>query len=152
MVFNTGCRVKQKDKISRHSMPDNGLPEFFILGISSTEADYKLSLALNKQSGFDLRHSEKGVEVKTGTEITEFSRFSDPSSSLSLVSNKSEGKFLIRKLKNLDFFLVLDPSADFKKAEALASTIRKSREITAVFVFRSGEIADRNTALLIVHN
>lgn len=133
-------------------MPDNGLPEFFILGISSTEADYKLSLSLNKQSGFDLRHSDIGIEVKTETETIEFSRFSDASSSLSLVSNKSEGRFLFRKLKNIDFFLVMDPSADLKKAETIAAKIRKNREITAVFVFRSGEIADRNTTLLIVHN
>jgi len=138
-----------KAKITRHAIVDSGMPDFIFLGIVSAEPDYRLSVMLNRHLAIDLRHSQTDICEVRGKDETAWSRFTTTPLTLSLVSNKSRGKILIRKLKNIDYLLVIHNADDGKNAGALAAAVRKCPEVTAVFVFESLETGDRNLALLV---
>lgn len=141
--------MSAKEKITRHTISDSGKSYFFFLGIVSSEPDYRLSVMLNRHLAIDLRHSQNDIfEGKDKNEGT-WSRFITTPLKISLVSNKSRGKILVRKLKNIDYLLVLHDIADRNNAESLASSVRKCPEVTAVFLFDSLEITDRNIPLLV---
>jgi hypothetical protein len=138
-----------KAKITRHAIIDSGMPDFIFLGIVSAEPDYRLSVMLNRHLAIDLRHSQTDICEVRGKDETTWSRFTTTPLTLSLVSNKSRGKILIRKLKNIDYLFVIHNAEDGKNAGALAAAVRKCPEVTAVFVFESLEIGDRNLSLLV---
>ncbi|MCU0410633.1 MAG: IPExxxVDY family protein [Bacteroidales bacterium] len=138
-----------KAKITRHAIIDSGTPDFIFLGIVSAEPDYRLSVMLNRHLAIDLRHSQTDIREVRGKDETTWSRFTTTPLTLSLVSNKSRGKILIRKLKNIDYLLVIHNADDGKNAGALAASVRKCPEVTAVFLFESLEIGDRNLPLLV---
>jgi hypothetical protein len=138
-----------KAKITRHAIIDSGTPDFIFLGIVSAEPDYRLSVMLNRHLAIDLRHSQTDICEVRGKDETTWSRFTTTPLTLSLVSNKSRGKILIRKLKNIDYLLVIHNADDGKNAGALAASVRKCPEVTAVFLFESLEIGDRNLPLLV---
>lgn len=138
-----------KAKITRHAIIDSGIPDYIFLGIVSAEPDYRLSVMLNRHLSIDLRHSQTDIREGKGTDETTWSHFTTTPLTLSLVSNKSRGKILIKKLKNIDYLLVIHNAADRKNAGSLAAAVRKCPEVTAVFVFESLETGDRNLALLV---
>ncbi len=135
-------------KITRHTIPGEEIKEFFFLGVVSAEPDYRLSVLINRHLGSDLRKCDDEIAVQTDSGSHSFSRFTTVPPELSLVSNRSEGSILMRKLKNIDFFLLICGQADRHKAEELAASLREIPEITAVFVLDSRNITDRNLPLL----
>ena len=135
-------------KITRHTIPGDEIKEFFFLGVVSAEPDYRLSVLINKHLGTDLRKCDDEITVQTDSGRPSFSRFTTVPPELSLVSNRSEGYVLLRKLKNIDFFLLFCGQTERQKTEELATTLREIPEITAVFVLDSRKITDRNLPLL----
>ncbi|MFN2314985.1 MAG: IPExxxVDY family protein [Bacteroidales bacterium] len=135
-------------KITRHTIPGEEIKEFFFLGVVSAEPDYRLSVLINRHLGTDLRKCDDEITVQTDSGRPSFSRFTTVPPELSLVSNRSEGYILLRKLKNIDFFLLICGQSDMQKAEKLAATLREIPEITAVFVLDSRKISDKNLLLL----
>ena len=135
-------------KITRHTIPGEERQEFFFLGVVSAEPDYRLSVLINRHLGTDLRKCDKEIAVQTESGKPSFSRFTTVPPDLSLVSNRSEGHILLRKLKNIDFFLLFCGQTERQKTEELATTLREIPEITAVFVLDSRKINDRNLLLL----
>lgn len=135
-------------KITRLTIADEDRPAFIFLGVVSSEPDYRLSVMLNRYLGTELRKDLTDIKDTSTTGTNTFSRFTDTHTALSLVSNRNEGSILIRKLKNIDFLLVIHGEPDKKRAEELAVKLRSVAEVTAVFVFDSREISDRNIALL----
>jgi hypothetical protein len=135
-------------KITRHTIPGEERQEFFFLGVVSAEPDYRLSFLINRHLGADLRKCDDEIPVQTGSGRPSFSRFTSVPPELSLVSNRSEGHILLRKLRNIDYFLLICGQDDMPRAEKLAATLREIPEITAVFVLDSRKISDRNLPLL----
>jgi len=140
--------MKEKGKKTMHTIPEVDTPDFIFLGIVTSEPDYKLSVILNKRFGISLHHDSRGIIDGNGESASVFSVFNTSPSILSLVANKCERSFLLRKLKNIDYFLVIHGVSDRKKAESLASDIRSIQEVTAVFVFDSCDIKDKKIKLL----
>jgi hypothetical protein len=140
--------MSSRRKFTRHKIGSREIPDFIFLGIVSSEPDYRLSVMLNRHLGIDLRHSQTDISDETGPSDQRYSRFTTNPVTLSLVSNRNQGKSLIRKLKNIDYLLILHGPPDRKQAEALAASVRRSSEVTAVFVFESKEINDSNLSLL----
>ena len=103
---------------------------------------------LNRHLGIDLRRSPADIIEGAGSGEKRYSLFTTTPPSLSLASNRCSGKTLIRKLKSIDYLLIIHGASDRKQAEALATTVRKIGEVTAVFVLDSRETDDRNLALL----
>ncbi len=135
-------------KITRHTIPGEERQVFFFLGVVSAEPDYRLSVLINRHLGTDLRRCDEEIAVQTDSGKPSFSRFTTVPPELSLVSNRSEGHILLRKLKNIDFFLLFCRKTERQKTEELATTLREIPEITAVFVLDSRKIDDRNLLLL----
>jgi len=144
--------MKRPDKITRVKLSINDEDEFIMLGIVSTDPDYKLSLTLNKK----LRLSLKTIPAvmftdESGAELS-FSRFSDsagvPEVVINLVSNRSGKHFLLNKLKNIDFILQLyDPGKSYN-LEYLISLLREINTVTGVFHLDLKSLKDKNLKYL----
>ena len=132
----------------KHTIAREEKTDFFFLGIVSAEPDYRLSVMMNKNLGTDLRKCPDDIAVNAGTVKKSFTCFASVTPPLMLVSNRSEGAIFVRRLKNIDFLLIIRGHHDGKKAEALAAAVRSIPEVTAVFFFDSREISDRNLSLL----
>ncbi len=135
-------------RITRHTIPGEDTPEFFFLGVVSSESDYRLSVMINRHLATDLRKCPDVITLRFATDNPGFSCFTSVTPAFSLVSNRSEGNLLLRKLKNIDFFFLMTGQADRQHVETMAASLRNMPEITAVFIFNSREISDRNLSLL----
>lgn len=140
-------------KVTRLQLENNGKDDFIILGLVSSEPDYKLSLSINKKSGISLKNVSP-VKINEETEEVFFSRFSFTSSSsgttCNLISNRHGKSFLFRKLKNIDYiFQIYNPANEFD-AERLSSDLRTIETITAVFNIDLSSFKDKNLESLIL--
>jgi hypothetical protein len=141
--------MSQVKKITRHTIKTNETPAFLFLGIVSSEPDYRLSVMLNRHLGIDLRKGPEEVSAGTGNETHSFSVFTTTPPALSLISNRSVGITLLKKLKNIDFLLLIHGVPDRKQAENLTASVRNIPDVTAVFLLDSRDFSDRNIALLV---
>jgi hypothetical protein len=141
--------VKEREKVTRHTIFSAEPAEFLFLGLVTSEPDYRLTVMLNRQLSISLQHNDIDIVAGSGDDAPHFSVFTTSPLMLSLVTNRIPGNFLIRKLKTIDYFLVIHGVPDRVKAENLAAQIRKHPDITAVFLFNSTLIADRNIKLLV---
>jgi hypothetical protein len=135
-------------KITRHIIRKEEIPAFIFLGIVSAEPDYRLSVMLNRHLGSDFRKGSENITAISDKGTNSFSCFISTQPALKLVSNKSGEAVFMRKLGKMDFLLVPGRPSNRKNTEDLATMIRKIPEVTAVFVFNSREISDRNVSLL----
>lgn len=99
-----------RKKVHKLTVHESGT--YRLLGISSHENDYRLSWAINRQLGLDFRKTESlPVFNKTedNPEQLEFSIFQyitpDGVLKMNLISNRCPNGFLIREMKNIDYFL-----------------------------------------------
>jgi hypothetical protein len=139
-------------KIKKVQLKVNQNFEFALLGIVSSEPDYKLSLTLNRKLKISLKNVSPLLILDGTSEIT-FSRFSDnttsPDLTYELVSNRSGKNILLKKLKNIDYILqVYDPDNETDTVKIVA-TLRNVNHITAVFNLDTGKIKDKNLQYLI---
>lgn len=132
------------------SESDDDIP--VLIGIVSSEPDYRLSLKLNLRLGIGLK-SIGPVEFadETGVEFR-FSRFSDspahPASGLQMVCNRSLKNFLLPKLKNIDFLILIPGSTDKPFLEKLMADLRETDSITGVFNIDPKALKDKNLKYL----
>lgn len=139
-MHNTG-------NIKKFHLPvsDDDIP--LLLGIVSSEPDYRLSLKLNKKLGISLKSIDP-VEFtdETGDKFW-FSRFSDPAS-MQLVSNRFKKNFLLTKLKNIDFLILIPGLTDEKNREKMISDLRETDSITGVFTIDIQSLKEKNLKYL----
>lgn len=127
--------------------------EFLLLGLVSSEPDYKLSLSINKKFRISLKNiSPVKIDEGTDRELS-FSRFSDTKNSpgivFNLVSNRSDKRFFLKNLKNVDYiFQVYDPEND-NNIDYLAASLREIETINAVFKIDLNTFKDKNLQYLI---
>ena len=144
-------RDSQKITKIHLSVSEQDIP--IILGIVSADPDYRLSLKLNKELSISLKNTDPVEFIdSTGNKLL-FSRFSDkseaPDSQFQLVSNRSEKNFILRKLKNIDYLLLLhNPSGDVN-FEKVMSELREIDSITGVFNIDIKALKDKNLKYLI---
>lgn len=140
-------------KVTRVKLHIEQINDFILLGVVSSEPDYKLSLALNKKFGISLKNitpvkisREKGIELL-------FSRFSDSAKSpdriFTLTSNRSGKRFLISKLRNVDYILNIHDPDNKNNITKVISSLREIASITAVFNIDIDSIKDKNLHLVI---
>lgn len=135
-------------KLTRVKLQIDQPDDYLLIGIVSSEPDYKLSLALNKKFSISLKNSEPvKLPGDDGSELI-FSRFtfSDTysGSTFNLISNRSGKHFLIRKLKNVDYILYVHDPENEADMSRLTTSLREIQGITAVFNFDYGTIKDKN--------
>lgn len=144
--------MKGRPKITRIQLEDNTDEEYTILGIVSTEADYKLSQLLNNKLKIALKNNKPlDVPGVNGMNLS-FSRYSDTSGSseitYNLISNRSDKDYLLKKLKNIDYFFQIHCSDNTCDIKLLTRTLREIEKITAVFRLNPLEIKDMNLVYL----
>lgn len=140
--------MKSEQKITRVKLKTNLNNDVILLGLVSSEPDYKLSLALNKKLAISLKsNSPVKVADNNGHELT-FSRFSFASNSsdiyFNLISNRYGKYYLLKKLKNIDYIFQLHDSENEINISQITSEIREIEAITAVFTIDFNTIKDKN--------
>jgi hypothetical protein len=140
--------MKNTQKITRLKLNIGEDTDYTLLGIVSSEPDYKLSLSLNKKFSITLKNiSPLRIPGDNNTELT-FSMFSnneDPAGLFfNLVSNRSGKYFLISKLKNIDYLLQLQIPEKEAKLSRIVTDIREIETVTAVFNIDTSTLKDKN--------
>ncbi len=144
--------MKSHQKIRRVHLNLNEEDESILLGIVSSDPDYKLSLALNKKLGLSLKNNSPVEPDHSKLPELFFSRFTDltraPDIVFSLVSNRSGKNFFLNKLRNIDYLLhVYDPE-NSSDTDKLISGLREIETVTAVFNIDIKSVKDKNLRYL----
>jgi hypothetical protein len=139
--------VSNSTKITRLTIENPKEEPFSFLGIVISEPDYTLSLRINRKLGISLRHSDDEIIVKSESSSASFSKFITANRRYALVSNKSEKDILISKLNKIDFLFLFGTNKQ-KEIDVLVGLLREIQGVTAVFIFRSPEVKDKNIDLL----
>lgn len=144
--------MQNSQKVKRVQLKVNQLNDFALLGIVTSEPDYKLSLTLNKKFGISLKYASP-LEVRdpNQTELI-FSRFSDISNSagltFNLISNRSGKHFLFNKLKNIDYILQVHDSENDANISQITDILREIESVNAIFTIDINTFKDKNLHLL----
>jgi hypothetical protein len=134
-------------KVKRVQFKLNQIDDFLLLGLVTSEPDYKLSLTLNNKFGFSLKNISP-IEIADDNKSTLFfSRFSDTDSSgiiYNLISNRSGKYFLLRKLKNIDYIFQVHDSENINNISLITDTLREIKSVNAVFNIDTNNLKDKN--------
>lgn len=127
---------------------------FIVIGITSDENDYRLIWEINKELGWNLERKENYRWYdKTIDKESEFSLFSytdeDTYVLYKLISNKNEGFFLLDKLKNIDYLLLIYDEPDSDIFESISERLKKLKAIRAVFNIDLSKHKNRERLLII---
>jgi hypothetical protein len=145
--------MKGPQKITRIHLSVSEQDEPSIFGIVTPDADYKISLKLNKKLKISLKNSTPlEVEDNEGKKL-DFSKFSDtsasPDSAFHLVSNRSGKNYFLKNLKNIDYILVLYDQGKKYNSEQITTSLREIETITAVFNIDRKVLKNKNLINLI---
>jgi hypothetical protein len=145
--------MKKPQKITRVKLQIEDTNDFILLGLVSSEPDYKLSLALNKKLSISLKNiSPTMINGENGNNLL-FSRFSDsgesPDRIFNLISNRCGKYFLIKKLRNIDYIFQIHDPENRNIVSEITSSLREIDTITAVFNIDIDSIKDKNLNLVI---
>jgi hypothetical protein len=145
--------MKNSQKITRIHLPvsDHDLP--VIVGLVSPDPDYKLSLKLNNRLNISLKNSDPvTIQYEEGKKYF-FSKFLDSSVSpdlvFQLISNRAGKDFLLRKLINIDFLLLIHDPGKTLNLEQIISEVREIDSVSGVFTIDAKTLKDRNLKYLI---
>ncbi|HOO99715.1 MAG TPA: IPExxxVDY family protein [Bacteroidales bacterium] len=145
--------MRSNPKIKRLHLDLSEHPASALAGVVSPEPDYKISLLINRKLGISLKNT---LPLITGTredDKSTFSRFSDTSSPhgvvYELISNHGGKDYLIRKLRNIDYFFVIHNSESGTETERIISLLRKTDSVTAVLIIDAEKLKDKNLKYLI---
>lgn len=140
--------MKSNQKITRVQLKINHDDELIILGLVSSEPDYKMSLSINKKFRISLKNISPVKLISKGGEEISYSRFSDASRApdivFSLVSNRSGKNFLIKNLRNIDFIFIVHKNEDDNKIEEITVSLREIEAVNAVFNIDLNIFKDKN--------
>jgi len=145
--------MKNSQKITRIHLSVNDQDIPFVIGLVSHDPDYKLSLKLNRKLDISLKTIDPVIFQDEEGKIFQFSKFSGSSlannSGFQLVSNRAGKNFLLKRLINIDYLvLIQDPEKDLKQ-ESIISQIREIESITGVFNIDIKTLKDKNLKYLI---
>ena len=145
--------MKNTNKIKRIQLNMDINENLLLCGIVSTEPDYKLSLDINRKLGISLKNkSPFRLSDESGSEVI-FSRFSFANHSddtiYSLISNRSGKKFLLKKLKNIDYLFKVNYATIENKGAEVTTLLRETEAVNALFVIDASTLNDKNLQYII---
>ncbi len=145
--------MKSTPKIKRVTLKISENSEPFLIGIVAAEPDYKISLAINRKLGTSLKSADPVILQEKNDIDLHFSRFSSPSDSpdlaYDLTSNRSGKNYLIKKMRNIDYFLQIHNVDNEADTGTILSLIREIDCVTAAFKIGSEIIKDKNIRFLV---
>jgi hypothetical protein len=121
-----------------HKLNEKKDLDFALIGIASTENDYRLSWTLNKTFGLQLSRKEnlevfhKALDGKQ--EFSQFHYYDDNSLILyRLVSNRSEKGYLLEEMINVDYILQVSGDMDSEITDQLLGKLKALECVTLAF-------------------
>jgi hypothetical protein len=140
--------MKSTQKVTRLKLNVEQNNDYILLGIVSSEPDYKLSLSLNKKFRISLKNIlplKLPGDNKSELSFSRFSNNEDPSDlKFNLISNRSGKNFLLNKLKNIDYLLQIQTSENDVNFNFINLNLREIDTITAIFNIDINSIKDKN--------
>ena len=140
--------MKGNQKVTRVQLSINHHDGLIMLGLVSSEPDYKMSLTINKKFKISLKNTPPIKVNNEGADELSFSRFSDlsksPDISFSLISNRSGKNFLIKNLKNIDFVFIVHNNENDNNIEEITARLREIEAVNAVFNIDLNIFKDKN--------
>ena len=124
---------------------------FFLLGISSSENDYRLSWEMNKKLELSLRkgtdHVIKRKEIEQSFLVY---TFYDEEVYLQyfLIANKSENGFLIEELRNIDYFLQIHGDLTDNQQQQIISSVKTIKGVFGVFKLDINTLKSKNKLII----
>ncbi len=144
--------MKSNRKVTRVQLSIDHNDGLIMLGLVSSEPDYKMSLTLNKRFKISLKNTSPVKVNNTVQEEFAFSRFSDlsklPDISFSLISNRSGKNFLIKNLKNIDYIFIVHNNENDNNIEEITAQLREIEAVNAVFNIDLNIFKDKNLQYL----
>lgn len=148
-----GEKMKSGAKVKKVQLTVSQKNESALIGIVSAEPDYKLSLSINRKFRLKLKHQSPIVISDEKGEEHTFSRFADSSSAhdlaIDLTSNRSGKFFFLKKLKNIDYLLVVQNYEEEAFVAKFISDLKEIECISAVFIIDQALIKDKNLQYII---
>ncbi len=141
--------MSREKKITKHHIAGDEPSPFSFIGLVSSEPDYRLAVMINRELGSDLTRSDDQIIVKRSSGSCSFTRFISSTPPFTLIVNRSSASVLIRKLPKIDFLIVAGEGEQNSESPLLMTELRKVPGITALFLFESEKIADRDLRLLV---
>lgn len=145
--------MKNSQKITRIHLSVNDQDIPVIIGLVSHDPDYKLSLQLNRKLDISLKNIDPVTFQDEEGKIFQFSKFSCFSVVqdlvFHLVSNRAGKNFLLKKLINIDYLLLIHDRGKNLKQVSIISQIREIESITGVFNIDFKTLKDKNLKYLI---
>jgi hypothetical protein len=144
--------MKNSQKITRIHLSVNDQDIPVILGLVSPDPDYKLSFKLNNKLNISLKNIDPvTIQDEEGT-FFQFSKFSDsrlaPDLVFQLISNRMGKNYLLKKLTNIDYLILIHDSEKNLRPENIMSQIREIESITGVFNIDPKTLKDKNLKYL----
>ncbi|NLN31211.1 MAG: IPExxxVDY family protein [Bacteroidales bacterium] len=140
--------MKEKSRIRRVRLKNSGIHHWTLFGIVSSEPDYRLSLALNRKLEISLKSSSPQIIHDDKDAEMSFSKFSSSSGpgkmNCNLVSNRSGKSLLVRKMKSIDYFLLIHESLEEKESDLLLKSLRETECITAALKIEAGTLKGKD--------
>jgi hypothetical protein len=140
--------MKSVQKVIRVKLNIEQNNDYILLGLVSSEPDYKLSLSLNKKFRISLKNVSPfklTADPKSELAFSRFSNNDNPSDIVFiLISNRSGKNFLLKKLKNIDYLLQIPVSEKGIDLNSITSDLREIETVTAVFNIDINTIKDKN--------
>ena len=140
--------MKSSQKVTKLKLNIEQDNDYLLLGLVSAEPDYKLSLSLYKKIGISLKNIAPLVLPGDNNSEQTFSRFSNfdaPSDlTFSLISNRTGKNFLLNKLRNVDYLLLIQNSERNTDLNKLTLSLREIKTITAIFNIDLNTIKEKN--------
>ena len=124
---------------------------FFLLGISSSENDYRLSWEMNEKLEISLRKSTDHVIKKKEIEqVFLVYTFYDEEVYLqySLIVNKSEKGFLIEELRNIDYFLQIHGDLSDNQKQQIISSVKNIKGVSGIFKLDINTLKSKNRLII----
>jgi hypothetical protein len=151
-VIRQAAMIKRQ-KVTRVHLHDGKDEDYFFFGIVSAEADYRLSLAINRKLKIKLKLDNAlnlYESAKTENLFTKYTYASSAGeSTFSLISNRNGKEVLLKKLGKIDYLLVAySPGGEYNNEE-IALSLRNLEAVTAVFILEHDEINEKNLQYLI---
>lgn len=144
--------MKGLQKVTRVQLKINRTEEFFLLGIVSSETDYKLCQILNKKFNIALKNIPPLKVNDNNLPESGFSRFSDSDNTTEVTynftSNRSGSNYLLNKLINIDYIFYIHDPENEADTDGIAAKLKEIDSITAIFKIDLKKIKDKNLQYL----
>ncbi|MEX0967009.1 MAG: IPExxxVDY family protein [Bacteroidia bacterium] len=124
-------------------------PGFILLGVVSSERDYRLCFQINKTGLLHLSKTD-AIKIPVADEcIMTFNRFGPTTdegaeNAVYLVNNRQEGHLLFPNFKNLDYVLVINGPGKKEKAAELKAGLTSIPSIQAIFALEVDKLKSKN--------